>query len=31
MVQVIPRELKEKFKATYKEIVTVPREHDEKI
>lgn len=30
MVQVIPKELKEKFKETYKEIVA-PREHDEKI
>jgi uncharacterized membrane protein required for colicin V production len=31
MVQVIPRELKEKFRATYEEIVGAPREQDEKI
>jgi uncharacterized membrane protein required for colicin V production len=31
MVQVIPRELKDKFKATYKEIVSRPGEDDEKI
>jgi len=31
MVQVIPRELKEKFRTTYEEIVGAPRERDEKI
>lgn len=31
MIQVIPRELKEKFKATYEEIVAGPRGFDEKI
>jgi membrane protein required for colicin V production len=31
MVQVVPQELKEKFKATYKEIVGAPKESDEKI
>lgn len=31
MIQVIPQELKEKFKATYEEIVAGPREFDEKI
>jgi membrane protein required for colicin V production len=31
MVQVIPRELKDKFKETYQEIVGAPSEHDEKI
>ena len=31
MIQVIPQELKEKFKATYEEIVTGPRGFDEKI
>ena len=31
MVQIIPQELKEKFRETYKEIVAAPREHDEKI
>ncbi len=31
MVQVIPRELKEKFKDTYEEIVAGPRGFDEKI
>jgi len=31
MVRVVPRELKEKFKSTYEEIVGAPRESDEKI
>ena len=31
MVQVIPRELKDKFKETYQEIVDAPRDHGEKI
>ena len=31
MIQVIPRELKEKFKATYEEIVSGPRGFDEKV
>jgi membrane protein required for colicin V production len=31
MIQVIPQELKEKFKTTYEEIVAGPREFDEKI
>jgi len=31
MVQVIPRELKEKFRVTYEEIVTSPGDKDEKI
>lgn len=31
MIQVIPRELKEKFKATYEEITTGPRDFNEKI
>ncbi|MBN2408384.1 MAG: CvpA family protein [Candidatus Aminicenantes bacterium] len=31
MIQVIPQELKEKFKATYEEITTGPRDFNEKI
>jgi hypothetical protein len=31
MVQLIPRELKDKFKATYEEIVPGKGKHDEKI
>jgi membrane protein required for colicin V production len=31
MIQIIPDELKEKFKATYEEITAGPREFDEKI
>jgi membrane protein required for colicin V production len=31
MIQVIPRELKEKFKETYQEIVGSPRQHGEEI
>jgi hypothetical protein len=31
MAQIIPRELKDKFKTTYEEIVGSPRKQDEKI